>query len=94
MREKLTRDPRIIEEMEEIKDKPHVIEEFFCGSDRQSLTVDLFQIISGPTCLCFCSYLSLGPYFYKLGPGFLLFPVLGYNYKKAKDKISCAGPIL
>ena len=28
-----------IEEFHRRKDKPHVIEEFFCGSDRQSLTV-------------------------------------------------------
>ena len=28
------------------RDKPHVIEEFFCGSDRQSLTVDLCSMSS------------------------------------------------
>ena len=37
-----------IEEFARRKDKPHVIEEFFCGSDRQSLTVDLLHIVPLP----------------------------------------------
>ena len=57
-----------IEEFARRKDKPHVIEEFFCGSDRQSLTVDLLHIVPLPLLSSFYPFFPNFPDFQKLIP--------------------------